>query len=61
MLIKWKVISFGRKYELWIIQVSLLENSNYISTEAHKFSLVNEFLVLFAKINQFLQKQRIIS
>lgn len=50
-------MSFGRKYELWIIQVSLLENSNSISKEARKFSLVNEFLVQLVKINQFWQKK----
>lgn len=61
MLIIWKVISFGRKYELWIIQVGVLENSNYIYKIVHKFSLVNEFSVLFAKINQSGRKTKKIS
>lgn len=39
------------------MQVSLLENSNYSSKEAPEFSLLNEFLVLLAKMNQFWQKK----
>lgn len=49
--------TFWQKYELWIMQVSLLENSNYSSKEAPEFSLLNEFLVLLGKMNQFWQKK----
>ena len=51
MLIKWKVISFGRKYEEWFIHACLLKNLNYNFKEVREFSLVNEFLALLAKIN----------
>lgn len=46
--------------KIWIMDHTsrITENSNYIYKIVHKFSLVNEFLGLFAEINQFWQENK---